>query len=263
MTFVFQPLQAFGILFLALGFKGATRTIATHPATLLTPVFTFWTFGPAKSGGCAYRRNEKEICISFQLTWVNALLTTASSLVLSLICQYSFPIDPEALHNPDPVQPFMLNSTLGYFFLITLPLYANAVIFLFLIQFLNFKRSKWLPPILVPAAVALFVFPVALLQTQEGEMLLECFNGDEFCNSSLYNQWTSPSNNTHYSIFLLPSFSQVAHIPTAIVAVTFAIVCCITFIGHKCCRESYENNCFPMIQKIKYDTSLDFFVRLK
>ena len=86
-------------------------------------------------------------------------------------------------------------------------------------------------------------------------MFMGCFNGNEFCNSSLYKEWSTPFNDTNHSTFQLPPISQGAPVRAAIVAVTSVIVCCITYICHKCCRKSYENNCFPMIHKIKYDTS--------
>ena len=82
-------------------------------------------------------------------------------------------------------------------------------------------------------------------------MFLGCLNGNEFCNSSLYE--TSPLNDTHVLVHF--KISDVAPVPAAILAVTSTIVCCITYICHKCCPKSYENNCFPMIHKIKYDTS--------
>ena len=68
--------QAILSLYLSLGIKKATSTVIALPALVLTPVFSFFTFGPHKSGGCCpYKKSEQKICLSFRLSWINAVLT--------------------------------------------------------------------------------------------------------------------------------------------------------------------------------------------
>merc|ERR1712223_1724192 len=65
---------------LALGIPKATATIIKFPAFVLTPAFTFWTFGPVASTACCiYRKNEPKIHLSYRFTWINALLTSCIS----------------------------------------------------------------------------------------------------------------------------------------------------------------------------------------
>ena len=69
--------QALGAIYLALGIRRATSILSTFPALVLTPMFTFWTFGPISSKGCCvYRKNETKIHLSFRLTWINAIFTS-------------------------------------------------------------------------------------------------------------------------------------------------------------------------------------------
>ena len=108
-------------LCLSLGIKKATTTVIDQPAFILTPVFSFWTFGPCTSGGdCSYKKTEPKLCLSFRLTWVNYILTLGGSCGL--------------------MAPFFLFSNADpniLFVFVTLPLYAIATISLLLVQFLD------------------------------------------------------------------------------------------------------------------------------
>ena len=54
--------QALVTIYLALGIRKAMSTIITFPAIVLTPAFTFWSFGPVSSKTCCiYKRNEPKI----------------------------------------------------------------------------------------------------------------------------------------------------------------------------------------------------------
>ena len=227
----------------------------THPALLLTPALTFWTFGPIKSGGCCDDwRKQTEICLSFKLTWINALLTTASTLVLAVISKYCF----------DVIEPA---SPLGYYAILSLPCYAIAMICLLLIQFLNFERSKWLLPMSLVAIVVIFtvICPFSLL-TNEGKCFFveladssaSCFKFNDYCNLEKFSSITPDFASMEVSRPLMAfkmSIYDAALISAAMIAVTLVIACCCTSFCHGCCRKSIESNCFPMTNMIRYDTS--------
>jgi len=123
-VFLPQCVHAFGTLCFSLGFRNAMSTMIDHPALVLTPAFSFWTFGPVRANGCCtYRRNEPKICLSFRLTWVNAFLTLAPMIPL-IISEY-FRIYEEGI--------------VGIIMWLTL---ASSIISLLLIQFLD--KCKWL-----------------------------------------------------------------------------------------------------------------------
>ena len=214
----------------------------THPAFLLTPAFTFWTFSPVKFGVSS---GDRKVGLSFRLTWINALLTTVTTLVLAVIGQFGFDLKEPA-------------SPLGYFFIFTLPCFAIAMICLLLIQFLTLERSKWLLPIsvVVIAAIFVFIFPISLLTNEGVCSFIKCFNWNEYCNQNTFNNSTltdfsSPKISWHG----IDMSVHAAVVMAAVVIVTASIIaCCCTYLCHQCCQKSYENNCFPMTNKIKYDT---------
>ena len=120
-------------LCLSLGIKKATTTVIAHPALVLTPVFSFWTFGPPTSGGCcAYKKAEQRMNLSFRLTWINSLLTLCGTVGVVAIHE-------TFISTYHPWDPYMDGwDSLFHFFLIgTLPLFALAAICLLLIQFLE------------------------------------------------------------------------------------------------------------------------------
>ena len=120
-------MQAFGTLSCSMGIKKSLSTVIDHPALVLTPAFSFWTFGPVRADGCcAYRRKEAKICLSFRLTWFNTFLTFCGMLALLLI---TIMIIPERRRD-------LLWSLFGLCF------FAGAIICLLLIQFLD--KCKWL-----------------------------------------------------------------------------------------------------------------------
>ena len=122
-------------LYLALGIRKATSTVIAHPALIMTPIFSFWTFGPVKSGGCcAYRRSEPKICLSFRLTWFNAVLTFCGTF--GLVVAYEAFIKTEYSWSLNGViSPY--DPVLFLFLIAFLPLFAFAVILLLLIQFME------------------------------------------------------------------------------------------------------------------------------
>ena len=119
---------------------------------------------------------------------------------------------------------------------VTLPIYACAMICLFLIQFLNFKRSKWLLPTFAAIAAALFAFSAFL-------MILPFIVK---IRMHLRKQTS----------YLYRDSLDVACLVAAVVATgVLAIAFCCTCVCYHCCWRGYENNCFPMTHKVKYDTS--------
>ena len=186
---------------------------------------------------------KSDICLSFKLTWINVLLTTSTTLVLAIIGQYCFDVR-------EPATP------LGYFFIFSLPCYLVAMICIALVQFLNFKRSKWLLPMSVVVIAAIFVFShLFSMFTYEGLCTFQtCFNWKGFCNPDESNSTLSDfSHPVPHGISL--SVHVAAIIAAVVIATASTAACCCTYLCHKCCQKSYENSCFPMTNKIKYDTS--------
>ena len=115
-------------LCLSLGIKKATATVIAQPALVLTPVFSFWTFGPCTSGGCCpYRKTEPKLCLSFRLTWVNCILTLGGSYGLMAIFQYLI----------SPRVDWYTRDFNVVFVFVASPLYALATLCQLLIQFLD------------------------------------------------------------------------------------------------------------------------------
>ena len=87
LSHILSLFQALMTLCLSLGIKRATQAIIALPALILTPVFSFWTFGPQSSGGyCAYKKMARQnIELSFRLTWINTLLTLGGSFGVAAI----------------------------------------------------------------------------------------------------------------------------------------------------------------------------------
>ena len=70
-------LQGLATFYLTLGLRKATSTLIIFPALLLTPVFSFWTFGPISSKHhCIYKIKEPKIHLSYRLTWINTIFTS-------------------------------------------------------------------------------------------------------------------------------------------------------------------------------------------
>ena len=51
---------------MAIGIRNTIRLSLRYPEFLLMPIFSFWTFGPY---------HGDRLCISYQLTWMNAIIT--------------------------------------------------------------------------------------------------------------------------------------------------------------------------------------------
>ena len=76
-SFEMLNFQALVTIYLALGIPKATSTIIIFPAIVLTPAFSFWTFGPVSSTFCCiYKKKEPNIHLSYRFTWINALFTS-------------------------------------------------------------------------------------------------------------------------------------------------------------------------------------------
>ena len=76
------------VLLTSLGPKHFFKIILQYPAFILTPVFSYWTFG-SHPEDCCKRGNENNLKISFRLTWRNVAITTLGNLSLFLIHFFS------------------------------------------------------------------------------------------------------------------------------------------------------------------------------
>lgn len=116
--------------------KKATRLFISDPAFVLTPVFSFWTYGPMTSGGCyAYGITEPKISFSFRLTWVNSFVTIVGTFGVVLLHDFSIRMGISHLFTAESWlgnQSFLL-----FFFTYPLPLFALAIICLILVQHLE------------------------------------------------------------------------------------------------------------------------------
>ena len=70
------------ILLSSVGPKNSFKIIFQYPAIILTPVFSYWTFGDPR--GCCKRNPDNKLKMSFRLTWGNTILTTFGNLGLFL-----------------------------------------------------------------------------------------------------------------------------------------------------------------------------------
>ena len=85
--------QILGTLLVAVGFKKTFKIIINYPAMIITPMFSYWTFGPIKQD--LQSTSKKKCCnnfvtksqfigISFWHTWINTILSiicTATGLL--------------------------------------------------------------------------------------------------------------------------------------------------------------------------------------
>jgi len=118
--------QAFLTLCLALGFKKAIKSIIAQPALIMTPIFSFWTFGPVKSDSCcAYKRSEPRICLSFRLTWFNAIWSFCGTFGMVVVHECFISWHPWS------------SGIFNLFLIAYLPFFALAIICLLLIQFMD------------------------------------------------------------------------------------------------------------------------------
>ena len=108
-------------MYFALGFRKATSAILAHPALILTPAFTFWTFGNdfRLCGNC--KKGLPRLGVSFRLTWINAIMSITECMILII---HFFP----------SVLPRL---ELELFLSILLSLFGLSLISLLLIQFLD------------------------------------------------------------------------------------------------------------------------------
>ena len=63
------------------GIQKSLKIIFQYPGLLLSPVFSYWTFG--KSNICCKRNSENQFKVSFRLTWINAVITALGIIGLS------------------------------------------------------------------------------------------------------------------------------------------------------------------------------------
>ena len=128
-------MQAIFTICFALGIKKAIKSIIAQPALVLTPIFSFWTFGPVKSDdGCAYRRSESKICLSFRLTWFNAILSFCGTYAMVTLYESYIRNKGTGYWDRDGTDG---TEMLLYFHGTYLPLFALAIICLLLIQFMD------------------------------------------------------------------------------------------------------------------------------
>ena len=132
-------LQAFLTLCFALGIKKAIIRVVAHPALVLTPFFSFWTFGPVKLDSfCTYRRSETKICLSFRQTWLNAILSFCGTFGMVALHETFY------AQNPWKINLSLILAkkgtdveVLSWFLVAYLPLLAISIICLLLIQFMD------------------------------------------------------------------------------------------------------------------------------
>ena len=79
--------QAIIILFSSLGPTKSLKMILQYPAIILTPVFSYWTFGNTIS--CCKGNSDNKLKVSFRLTWINSIITTFGNLGLFLVHFFS------------------------------------------------------------------------------------------------------------------------------------------------------------------------------
>ena len=66
---------------MAFGIRNTIRLSLRYPEFLIMPIFSFWTFGPCQA--------QDQICISYQLTWMNASISTMAWFITLLFEEIS------------------------------------------------------------------------------------------------------------------------------------------------------------------------------
>jgi len=117
---------AFISMWASIGFKKTIKTITQFPALILTPIFSYWVFGPIESKSCSNLccRENSRLGLSFFHTWINAGLTIVGQIIFS----YLFFDILKQDHTCYCRFPFYAQAT---------TLHVFCVILLLLIQFLS------------------------------------------------------------------------------------------------------------------------------
>ena len=71
----------------SIGFKKTIKTITQFPALILTPIFSYWVFGPMESKSCTNLccRENSRLGLSFFHTWINAGLTIVGQIIFTFL----------------------------------------------------------------------------------------------------------------------------------------------------------------------------------
>ena len=167
----------------------------------------------------------------------------------------------DIFYDPSLIFSFHDNYPMGMFLLVTMPLYAFAMLCLSMIQFLDFKRSKWLLPIFAGTCITLatFVFKALAVSKKSGE---EGFLNDTDLN--FLNGYTKCLGEDHPKGICAdpPSLCCTPYIWVylvfdvyfaVIIAAASAIGCCLMYLCYRF-RQNFKDSCFPMINKMEYDT---------
>ena len=79
--------QAFISMWASIGFKKTIKTITQFPALILTPLFSYWVFGPMESKSCSNLccRENSRLGLSFFHTWINAGLTIVGQIIFTYL----------------------------------------------------------------------------------------------------------------------------------------------------------------------------------
>ena len=75
--------QSAVILTTSIGLRKSIKMIILYPALVLTPVFSYWTFGDPN--GICRRNADQKLKVSFRLTLGNIIITTFGNLGLFLV----------------------------------------------------------------------------------------------------------------------------------------------------------------------------------
>ena len=107
----------------SIGFKKTIKTITQFPALILTPIFSYWVFGPMESKSCSNLccRENSRLGLSFFHTWINAGLTIVGQIIFTFLFY-------DILKQDDIGMPL---------YAIAIILHVFCVILLLLIQFLS------------------------------------------------------------------------------------------------------------------------------
>ena len=71
----------------SIGFKETIKTITQFPALILTPLFSYWVFGPMETKSCSNLccQENSRLGLSFFHTWINAGLTIVGQIIFSYL----------------------------------------------------------------------------------------------------------------------------------------------------------------------------------
>ena len=122
-------MQAFVVMWRAVGFRKTLKVLRSFPALILMPVVTVWVIGPTRKQCLVLERNGADgnmLVLSFFYTWVNACIMLSGQLLIFFLY-----INPEDFFPQD----FWFDNDIIILSVTGFSLFLFGLMFIALIQF--------------------------------------------------------------------------------------------------------------------------------